>query len=132
MRAPSPSRPGARPPANSRCDYTARVLAKLHRIWPGLAILLGLLGGGSLCAYAGFFGVVNALRFCNSGGCEHARAARDAHYNLLFAIGAIGGCALILVAVIALYRRGWRRLGPAAGPLAEARLRRADDRVIKQ
>jgi hypothetical protein len=118
---------------------------QLRRVWPGLAIVVGLLAGSGLSLYAAAFGLVHWFggAGCNGGSCDGAIAAGADHYKLLLAIGVIGGGALVITGGIAGYRRGKRTIaaadcrsgtaGPASGdPLATARLRRRSDRVVSK
>jgi hypothetical protein len=120
------------------------VLDKLRRVWPGLAILVGLSGGLVLCAHAVWGGMLEFAPDpgCRGGGCAGSLAERASHDARLFALGALGGSALMIAGVVAAVRRGKRaavgadgcRSGMAdparADPLASARLRRPGDRVI--
>jgi hypothetical protein len=120
-------------------------MAKLRRIWPGLAIVLGLLAGSGLSLYAAVFGLLHWFggAGCNGGGCDSAIDAGADHYKLLLAIGVIGGSALVITGGVAGYRRGKRTLAAAdcrsvtaepvrGDPLATARLRRRSDRVVSK
>jgi len=122
------------------------VLAKLRRLWPGIAILVGLFGGLALCAHALWGGMLDVAPDigCRGGGCPGALVERASHYGRLFAIGALGGAALVIIGVAAAVRRGKRQAlgadgcrsgnaGPdRADPLAMARLRKRSDRVVSK
>jgi hypothetical protein len=133
------------------------VLAKLRRVWPGLAILAGLIGGFALCAHAMWGGMLEFAPDpgCRGGGCAGSLADRAAHNARWFAIGVLGGGALLIIGVAAAVRRRTRRLLPLveldgagalgadgcrsgkadrdrADALAPARLRQRGDRVVSK
>ena len=75
-------------------------LAKL-KSWAITAILLGVVGGISLCVYAGMHlghdGLADAK--CSGSNCEVT--AEAAHYGQMFNIGMFAGLGLVIMGVTA-------------------------------
>ena len=117
------------------------MFTKLRRVWPGLAILLGVFGGGSLCLYGivwgGLWSGLSDVGDAPPAERQQRLIEHIAHATWLVLIGIAVGVALVVVGVVGAVRRGRQRdaasgsgaIDPTA-TLAAARLRRPRDRVM--